>query len=66
MQVKERAKELAKAMKNEDGVTGAVKAFYKHYPRQASVCEAKRKSVTPAHKKNFCIGGCFGFSKSSR
>ncbi|KAG6422344.1 hypothetical protein SASPL_118912 [Salvia splendens] len=31
-QVKERAVELAKAMENEDGVTGAVKAFFKHLP----------------------------------
>ncbi|KAM4077606.1 hypothetical protein ACJW30_12G151300 [Castanea mollissima] len=30
--VKERAVELAKAMENEDGVTGAVKAFFKHLP----------------------------------
>ncbi|KAF4386972.1 hypothetical protein G4B88_024544 [Cannabis sativa] len=32
--VKERALELAKAMENEDGVTGAVKAFFKHLPRK--------------------------------
>ncbi|KAK3032158.1 hypothetical protein RJ639_034983, partial [Escallonia herrerae] len=32
--VKERAVELAKAMENEDGVTGAVKAFLKHLPRR--------------------------------
>ncbi|PON65345.1 UDP-glucuronosyl/UDP-glucosyltransferase [Trema orientale] len=32
--VKERAVELAKAMENEDGVTGAVKAFFKHLPRR--------------------------------
>ncbi|GFP83009.1 sterol 3-beta-glucosyltransferase ugt80a2 [Phtheirospermum japonicum] len=32
--VKERAIELAKAMENEDGVTGAVKAFLKHLPRK--------------------------------
>ncbi|KAJ6851427.1 sterol 3-beta-glucosyltransferase UGT80A2 [Iris pallida] len=31
--VKERAVELAKAMESEDGVTGAVKAFFKHLPR---------------------------------
>ncbi|KAB2602079.1 sterol 3-beta-glucosyltransferase UGT80A2-like [Pyrus ussuriensis x Pyrus communis] len=30
--VKERAVELAKDMENEDGVTGAVKAFFKHLP----------------------------------
>ncbi|KAF3675883.1 Sterol 3-beta-glucosyltransferase UGT80A2, partial [Capsicum annuum] len=33
--VKERAVELAKAMEHEDGVTGAVKAFYKHFPRES-------------------------------
>ncbi|XP_024974116.1 sterol 3-beta-glucosyltransferase UGT80A2-like [Cynara cardunculus var. scolymus] len=32
--VKERAVELAKAMENEDGVEGAVKAFLKHLPCQ--------------------------------
>ncbi|KAF5822103.1 putative sterol 3-beta-glucosyltransferase [Helianthus annuus] len=32
--VKERAVELAKAMENEDGVEGAVKAFLKHLPQQ--------------------------------
>ncbi|GJX73460.1 sterol 3-beta-glucosyltransferase UGT80A2 isoform X1 [Tanacetum coccineum] len=31
--VKERAVELAKAMENEDGVDGAVKAFLRHLPR---------------------------------
>ncbi|XP_030540725.1 sterol 3-beta-glucosyltransferase UGT80A2-like [Rhodamnia argentea] len=30
--VKECAEELAKAMEHEDGVEGAVKAFYKHFP----------------------------------
>lgn len=30
--MKERAVELAKAMENEDGVAGAVKAFFKHLP----------------------------------
>ncbi|KAK6164287.1 hypothetical protein DH2020_001151 [Rehmannia glutinosa] len=36
-QVKERAIELAKAMENEDGVTGAVKAFLKHLPRKKNI-----------------------------
>ncbi|XP_038979477.1 sterol 3-beta-glucosyltransferase UGT80A2-like isoform X2 [Phoenix dactylifera] len=31
--VKERAVELSKAMESEDGVTGAVKAFFKHLPQ---------------------------------
>ena len=36
LQVKERAMELAKAMESEDGVTGAVKAFFKHFPKKTS------------------------------
>nr|AWW17242.1 steroidal glycosyltransferase [Ornithogalum saundersiae] len=34
--VKEQAVELAKAMESEDGVTGAVKAFFKHLPKKSS------------------------------
>lgn len=41
-QVKERAIELAKAMENEDGVTGAVKAFFKHLPPRTPVQEPER------------------------
>ncbi|XP_051120396.1 sterol 3-beta-glucosyltransferase UGT80A2-like isoform X2 [Andrographis paniculata] len=55
--VKERAVELAKAMENEDGVSGAVKAFFKHLPRK------KPESIlrtTPS--KRFSIRGCFGCS----
>lgn len=33
-QVKDSATELAKAMEEEDGVTGAVQAFYKQFPRR--------------------------------
>ncbi|XP_038974355.1 sterol 3-beta-glucosyltransferase UGT80A2-like isoform X1 [Phoenix dactylifera] len=33
-EVKERAVELAKAMESEDGVTGAVRAFFKHLPQE--------------------------------
>lgn len=66
MQVKKRAVELANAMKNEDGVAGAVKAFYKQFPREIS--EAKPRPVASVHKhtKIFSIRGCFGFSDSSR
>lgn len=32
VQVKERAVQLAKDMENEDGVMGAVRAFFKHLP----------------------------------
>ncbi|KAG4992639.1 hypothetical protein JHK87_026096 [Glycine soja] len=70
-EVKKRAVELANAMKNEDGVLGAVKAFYKHYPPEKSKFDdAKSKQLAstaepkPVHKY-FSIRGCFGCSKSS-
>ncbi|KAJ0792529.1 putative sterol 3-beta-glucosyltransferase [Helianthus annuus] len=47
--VKERAVELAKAMENEDGVEGAVKAFLKHLPQQmpdAKPPQTKTKAKT--------------------
>ncbi|OIW01130.1 hypothetical protein TanjilG_25238 [Lupinus angustifolius] len=64
-EVKNRAVELANAMKNEDGVAGAVKAFYKHFPREIS--EAKPKPLTLEHKhtKLFSIRGCFGLSNTA-
>ncbi|CAB4300801.1 unnamed protein product [Prunus armeniaca] len=34
--VKERAVEIAKAMDGEDGVTGAVNAFHRHFPHNKS------------------------------
>ncbi|XP_051121447.1 sterol 3-beta-glucosyltransferase UGT80A2-like isoform X2 [Andrographis paniculata] len=43
--VKEQAEELAKAMENEDGVVGAVQAFYKHFPdreREVGQCRKLR------------------------
>ncbi|OIT27113.1 PREDICTED: sterol 3-beta-glucosyltransferase UGT80A2-like [Nicotiana attenuata] len=55
--VKERAVELAKAMENEDGVTGAVKAFFKHLPRKKS-----EPDQIPAAPSLFSIGRCFGCS----
>ncbi|KAK7340335.1 hypothetical protein VNO77_21037 [Canavalia gladiata] len=70
-EVKTRAKELADAMKNEDGVLGAVKAFYKHYPSQTSDTDDMSKPVAsiveskPIHKR-FSIRGCFGSSTSPR
>lgn len=57
MQVKERAVELAKAMENEDGVTGAVKAFFKHLPRKNPEPEPE-----PTPSKLFSIRRCFGCS----
>ncbi|XP_076905344.1 sterol 3-beta-glucosyltransferase UGT80A2-like [Bidens hawaiensis] len=72
--VKERAVELAKAMENEDGVEGAVKAFLKHLPQQMPDTKpspiktskpppAKQSSSRPPkHSNSFSITGCFGCS----
>lgn len=66
MQVKNRAIELANAMKNEDGVLGAVKAFYKHYPSEKSKCDdAATAKALVAPKKRFSIRGCFSCSNFS-
>ncbi|XP_052170428.1 sterol 3-beta-glucosyltransferase UGT80A2 isoform X2 [Diospyros lotus] len=56
-EVKERAKELAKAMENEDGVSGAVKAFLKHLP-----CKEPGTEAAPAPSNMFSISKCFGCS----
>ncbi|XP_015892518.3 sterol 3-beta-glucosyltransferase UGT80A2 isoform X1 [Ziziphus jujuba] len=53
--VKERAVELAKAMENEDGVTGAVKAFLKHLPRKKPEAEPEAGSSSL-----FSLSKCFG------
>lgn len=60
--VKESAIELAKAMENEDGVAGAVKAFFKHLPRKAHSSE---KPPVPSGFLEPCMGSvkrCFGCS----
>ncbi|KAJ8553011.1 hypothetical protein K7X08_020404 [Anisodus acutangulus] len=54
-QVKERAVELAKAMENEDGVTGAVKAFFKQLPHNKLEPE-----LLPKPSSVFSIRSCFG------
>ncbi|OMO90083.1 Sterol 3-beta-glucosyltransferase, partial [Corchorus capsularis] len=56
--VKTRAVELAKAMEGEDGVAGAVNAFYKHFPGKKAKEEPK---PAPAHHSGiFSIRQCFG------
>ncbi|CAK7349248.1 unnamed protein product [Dovyalis caffra] len=50
--VKERAVELAKAMENEDGVTGAVRAFFKHLPRRKPEPEPEPEP-SPNHQVSF-------------
>lgn len=60
-QVKEKAIELAQAMESEDGVEGAVKAFFKHFPRNAPAGEIPEEEppgfmeelLTPVRK---CLG----------
>lgn len=57
-QVKERAVEVAKAMESEDGVTGAVRAFFKHLPRNSPPVPAPQSqsilSALGPVKKCFC------------
>ncbi|KAJ7973603.1 Sterol 3-beta-glucosyltransferase ugt80a2 [Quillaja saponaria] len=61
--VKESARELAKAMENEDGVIGAVQAFYKHFPRKKSGPEPV---LVQKPSKLSSIRRCFGCSCVSR
>lgn len=56
-QVKERAVELAKDMENEDGVAGAVKAFFKHLPRKKPEPEPE---PSPEPSSIFSFSKCFG------
>ncbi len=55
--MKERAVELAKAMENEDGVAGAVKAFLKHLP-----CRKPELEPEPVASNLFSLSKCFGCS----
>ncbi|XP_031105351.1 sterol 3-beta-glucosyltransferase UGT80A2-like [Ipomoea triloba] len=50
-EVKERAILLAKAMENEDGAMGAVKAFYKHIPRGRLRTESSKISRLKTESK---------------
>lgn len=54
--VKDRAVELAKAMENEDGVTGAVNAFYKHFPWH----KPEQPEPGKPHASLFSLRSCFG------
>ncbi|KAL1542548.1 sterol 3beta-glucosyltransferase [Salvia divinorum] len=57
--VKRQAEELARAMEHEDGVTGAVQAFYKHFPRES--LEAKPEKPRP-RSRSFPFRCCFSCS----
>ncbi|CAN1767274.1 Sterol 3-beta-glucosyltransferase UGT80A2 [Linum perenne] len=58
-QVKEKAVELAKAMENEDGVAGAVTAFFKQLPKKKKAAEPERVSEPSSM---FSFSRCFGCS----
>ncbi|XP_010524697.1 PREDICTED: sterol 3-beta-glucosyltransferase UGT80A2-like isoform X1 [Tarenaya hassleriana] len=57
--VKSSAEELAKAMENEDGVNGAVKAFFRHLP---SKNPSLLSDPAPDHSSFLSIRRCFGCS----
>ncbi|CAK7340099.1 unnamed protein product [Dovyalis caffra] len=57
--VKGSAIDLALAMENEDGATGAVKAFYKHFPGKKSESEPENEPLH-AHSKLHSIRNWFG------
>ncbi|CAH9077353.1 unnamed protein product [Cuscuta europaea] len=64
--VKKHAIELANAMKDEDGATGAVKAFYKHFPRKEQLAvESENKTPHRRHHSLFSISQCFTPSADS-
>ncbi|KAL9384542.1 hypothetical protein Peur_021552 [Populus x canadensis] len=61
--VKERAVELAKDMENEDGVAGAVQAFFKHLPRKKLELELEPEpEPEPSTEPSsiFSFSKCFG------
>ncbi|KAK9735783.1 hypothetical protein RND81_04G227400 [Saponaria officinalis] len=55
--VKQRAVELSKELETEDGVTGAVNAFYKQFPRKK--LEPDSPEPLKPHKSHLSIRGCF-------
>ncbi|XP_058197852.1 sterol 3-beta-glucosyltransferase UGT80A2-like isoform X2 [Rhododendron vialii] len=59
--VKERAVGLSQSMQNEDGVSGAVKAFFKHLPHKKPRPEPEPDQVpAPVSSHFFSISKCFG------
>uniref|UniRef100_A0A7N0SVU0 sterol 3beta-glucosyltransferase n=1 Tax=Kalanchoe fedtschenkoi TaxID=63787 RepID=A0A7N0SVU0_KALFE len=63
--VKEKASELADAMRNEDGVAGAVKAFHKHFPRKTSDSDIPIPPTPPVRSSIFSFRQWFGCSPFS-
>ncbi|KAL1827055.1 hypothetical protein ACET3Z_005467 [Daucus carota] len=62
-EVKNRALELAKDMEKEDGVTGAVDAFHKHYPANKLV--AQPPILLRKKSSKFSVKQCFGYRSRS-
>ncbi|KAL4301898.1 hypothetical protein GQ457_10G015110 [Hibiscus cannabinus] len=61
-QVKKRAVDLANAMEGEDGVAGAVNAFYKHFPVKNSKEKPEGESDPNQTHSGFSITSYFGHS----
>lgn len=59
MQVRENAIELASAMENEDGVAGAVRAFFKQLPKKNKKSSTPERESEPVPSK-FFLSRCFG------
>ncbi|KAK4480220.1 hypothetical protein RD792_013282 [Penstemon davidsonii] len=62
-EVKERALEMAKAMENEDGVSGAVQAFYRQFPRKSFNQEPEKAHRSSPRLFSFSLKRCFGQSR---
>ena len=62
VQVKHRAVEMAKALEHEDGATGAVNAFHKHYPRNRLLETYHDSDHSPPRSRALSFMQCFGCS----
>ncbi|KAL3749818.1 hypothetical protein ACJRO7_010875 [Eucalyptus globulus] len=58
--VKQCAEELAKDMEHEDGVEGAVKAFYKHFPREKLNSDPETLPDLHSYSSGLSLSRCFG------
>ncbi|XP_057470981.1 sterol 3-beta-glucosyltransferase UGT80A2-like isoform X1 [Actinidia eriantha] len=60
--VKHRAVEMAKALEHEDGATGAVNAFHKHFPRNRLLETYHDSDQSPPRSRALSFMQCFGCS----
>lgn len=58
--VRENAIELARAMENEDGVAGAVRAFFKQLPKKTKKSTPDREREREPAPSKFFLSRCFG------